>query len=134
MNLIRANYNFPENDYVLILYVGSEYKAGIVMRNNTHVKTFKIIGDTSSRSENIRQVIYSKIILDQDVSNIPPVQHLILTGNMVRDEDIRFFSSKFGEKIEVSRVEFKNIKIATINRKYSPEKHRKICHTNLIGN
>ena len=121
MNLIRANYNFPENDYVLILYVGSEYKAGIVMRNNTHVKTFKIIGDTSSRSENIRQVIYSKIILEQDVSNIPPVQHLILTGNMVRDEDIRFFSSKFGETTEVSRFEFKNINIATINRKYSPE-------------
>ena len=121
MNLIRANYNFPENDYVLILYVGSEYKAGIVMRNNTHVKTFKIIGDTSSRSENIRQVIYSKIILEQDVSNIPPVQHLILTGNMVRDEDIRFFSSKFDETTEVSRFEFKNINIATINRKYSPE-------------
>ncbi|HPC35631.1 MAG TPA: tetratricopeptide repeat protein [Candidatus Marinimicrobia bacterium] len=121
MNLIRANYSFPETDYVLIIYVGSEYKAGIVMRNNTHVKTFKIIGDTNSRAENIRQVIYSKIILEQDVSNIPPVQHLILTGNMVRDEDLRFFSSKFGETTEVSRFEFKNINIATINRKYSPE-------------
>jgi len=121
INLMRANYSFPENDYVLILYVGSEYKAGIVMRNNTHVKTFKIIGDTTSRSENIRQVVYSKIILEQDVSNIPLVQHLILTGNMVGDDDIRFFSSKFGETTEVSRFEFKNINIATINRKYSPE-------------
>jgi TolA-binding protein len=121
MNLVRANYDFPEDDYVLIIYVGFEFKVGIVMKNNTHVKTFKIIGNTVSKSESIRQVVYSKIILEQDVSNIPPAQHLILTGEMVSDEDIKFFSKKFGKTTDVSRFEFKNINVNIGNGDYLPE-------------
>ncbi|MDP8241844.1 MAG: hypothetical protein P9M09_02340, partial [Candidatus Celaenobacter antarcticus] len=69
MNLVRNNYNFSDEDYVLIIYIGVDTKFGILMKGSDFVKSFPlIVPDTDL--ENMRQIIYSKIMLEQDTSNV----------------------------------------------------------------
>lgn len=93
MNLIKNCYDLPPEDYITILYIGKDYKVGIVMKGDSHIKTFPIIV-TDSEPEKMRSAIYSKIILEQDVSNLPITQHVILVGDYVSDEDVDFYQDK----------------------------------------
>lgn len=93
MGLVNNSYEFPPEDFVTILYIGNEYKVGIVMKDKNHIKTFPII-ITETEPEKKRQAIYSKIILEQDISNTPITQHVILAGEDVSDEDVAFYQEK----------------------------------------
>jgi len=93
MNLVRNCYDFPPEDFVTLLYIGVDYVVGIVMKDNSHVKTFPII-ITETDPEKKRMAIYSKIILEQDISNTPITQHVILAGENVSDQDVDFFQKK----------------------------------------
>ncbi len=93
MGLVNNSYDFPPEDFVTILYIGKDYKVGIVMKDKNHIKTFPII-ITESDPEKKRQAIYSKIILEQDISNTPITQHVILAGEDVSDEDVAFYQEK----------------------------------------
>ena len=119
MNLVRNNYDFPPEDYVLILYIDVDYRVGIVMKGKAHIKTFPIIV-TESDPEGMRQAIYSKIILEQDVADIPITQHVIIAGKSVPDEEIAFFQEKVST---TTRLELKNIDITGVrDDKLFPEK------------
>ena len=39
MNLVRNNYDFSDDEYVLILYIGVDFKVGIVMQGKNHIKS-----------------------------------------------------------------------------------------------
>ncbi|MBN1326594.1 MAG: tetratricopeptide repeat protein [Candidatus Cloacimonetes bacterium] len=93
INLIRNCYDFPPEDYVTVLYIGIDYIVGIVMKDKSHIKTFPII-ITEIDPEKKRMAIYSKIILEQDISNTPITQHVIIAGEDVSDDDIEFFQKK----------------------------------------
>jgi TolA-binding protein len=93
MGLVNNCYEFPPEDFVTILYIGNDYKVGIVMKDKNHIKTFPII-ITETDPEKKRQAIYSKIILEQDISNTPITQHVILAGEDVSDEDVAFYQEK----------------------------------------
>lgn len=108
MNLVRNNYDFPPEDYVLILYIDVDYRVGIVMKGKAHIKTFPIIV-TESDPEGMRQAIYSKVILEQDVANIPITQHVIIAGKNVQDEDVAFFKEKVKSDSTITRLELKNV-------------------------
>ncbi|MCD4795951.1 MAG: tetratricopeptide repeat protein [Candidatus Cloacimonetes bacterium] len=110
MNLVKHNYDFPLDEYVLILYVGVDYKVGIVMKNKIHIKTFPIIvPDTDP--ENMRQAIYSKVILEQDISDIPITKHILLVGDYANEDDVEFFHSKGLNKETVQRLNLKHLHI-----------------------
>ena len=110
MNLVRNCYDFPPEDFVTILYIGIDYKIGIVMKDKNHIKTFPII-ITETEPEKKRQAIYSKIILEQDISNTPITQHVILSGEDVSDEDIAFYQEKGFYWDPLKRLELKNIEL-----------------------
>ena len=110
MNLVRTCYDFPPEEYVLILYIGVDYKVGIVMKGKSHYKTFPIIV-AESEPEKMRQAIYSKIMLEQDVSNIPITQHVILVGENVSDEDVESFQTKCNSGASINRLELNKIEI-----------------------
>lgn len=103
MNLVRHNYDFPPDEFVLILYIGIDYKVGVVMRDKVHVKTFPIIVPEADY-ETTRQAIYSKVILEQDVSDMPITKNVILMGDHVSDEDVEYFSSKSLEGDVIQRL------------------------------
>jgi TolA-binding protein len=109
MNLVRtSSYDFPPEDFVTILYIGIDYKVGIVMKDKNHIKTFPII-ITETEPEKKRQAIYSKIILEQDISNTPITQHVILAGEDVSDEDVAFYQEKGFYWDPLKRLELKDI-------------------------
>ena len=93
MGLVNNSYDFPPEDFITILYIGNDYKVGIVIKDRNHIKTFPII-ITETDPEKKRQAIYSKIILEQDISNTPITQHVILAGEDVSDEDVAFYQEK----------------------------------------
>ncbi|MBN2460337.1 MAG: tetratricopeptide repeat protein [Candidatus Cloacimonetes bacterium] len=110
MNLIRNCYEFPPEDYVTVLYMGIDYIVGIVLRDNNHIKTFPII-ITETDPEKKRMAIYSKIILEQDISNTPITQHVILAGENVSNEDVDFFQKKGFYWDPPKRLELSGIEI-----------------------
>ena len=111
MNLIRNNYDYPEDEYLLIIYIGTDYKVGIVMKGKDHVKTFPII-ITDTDPIKIRQAIYSKVILEQDVSDVAITQNVIFAGEYVTDDDIDFFKEQSHAGDTVHRLQLLNIDIA----------------------
>ncbi|MFC1898051.1 tetratricopeptide repeat protein [Candidatus Cloacimonadota bacterium] len=108
MNLIRHNYSFEPKDYVLMLYIGMDYKVGIVMKDNVHVKTFPIIVPESD-PESMRQAIFSKVLLEQDISDINITKNVILMGDQTTDDDLEFFRSKGTEDDNITRLELQKL-------------------------
>jgi Tfp pilus assembly protein PilN len=105
MNLVRNNYQFADDEYVLLLYIGVDYKVGIVMKGKIHVKTFPII-ITDSKPANMRRAIFSKVTLEQDLSHLHFTQNIILAGEYIKDEDVAYFVLKFSYRSKVTRMEF----------------------------
>ncbi len=104
MNIVRRNYNFAKDEYALILYIGIDYKVGIVMQGKNHIKTFPII-ITDSKPANMRRAIFSKVTLEQDLSHIHFTQNIILAGEYIKDEDVAYFVLKFSYRSKVTRLE-----------------------------
>ncbi len=107
INLVRANYEFPEDEYVLILYIGIDYKVGIVMRGGNHLRTFPLIVPESDPIT-MRQAIYSKVMLEQETSNTLISQNIVLAGDYVTDDDLEFYISKNREGQPAVRLELIN--------------------------
>ncbi|MCF7793372.1 MAG: tetratricopeptide repeat protein [Candidatus Cloacimonetes bacterium] len=110
INLVKHNYECKEDEYVLLLYIGNEYKVGIVMKEGVHIKTFPIIvpeGDDIAT----RQAIYSKVILEQDISDMQITKNVILMGDRVSDEDLEFFREKSTDDGQIHRLELPKLKI-----------------------
>jgi len=109
MNLVNHNYDFFEDDYVLILYIGYDYKVGIILKNGMHVKTFPIIVPDDEAS--MRETIYSKVLLEQDISDVPITKNILLAGDNATDEDLKYFRSLSQEGDSISRIELEHITI-----------------------
>ncbi len=108
MNLVRHNYDYTDEDFVMILYIGKEFKTAIIMRGKEHFKTLPIIIPDVDQ-EKTRQSIFSKILLEQDISNFPITQNILIAGEFVTPDDIEFFSKNFGTMSKVSRLELSQI-------------------------
>jgi TolA-binding protein len=106
VNILNVNYDFPEEANVLILYLGFEYKKGILVKNNALLKSFPI--QTASNLFTNRDEIYSKLMLEQDEAQLPDPQYIILAGENSKNDDVTYFQKKF-PKSEVSRMFFKNM-------------------------
>jgi len=110
INLVRNNYECSQEDYVLLLYIGIDYKVGIVMREGVHIKTFPIIVPETDAAA-MRQAIYSKIILEQDISDMQITKNVILIGDHVTDEDLEYFRNKTTDEDQVHRLVLPQLKI-----------------------
>jgi TolA-binding protein len=106
VNIVNVNYDFPAEANILILYLGFEYKKGILMKNSAFIKSFPI--QTASNLFTNRDEIYSKLMLEQDEAQLPNPQFIILAGENSKNDDVTYFQNKF-PKSEVSRIFFKNM-------------------------
>jgi len=120
MGLVNNCYEFPPEDFITILYIGIDYKVGIVMKDKNHIKTFPII-ITETDPEKKRQAIYSKIILEQDISNTPITQHVIISGEDVSDEDVAFYQEKGFYWDPLKRLSLPNIEIVETEEEETSE-------------
>jgi len=120
MNLVRLNSDFPPEDIVLILYVDSDFKTGILYKGMDFLKNFNLVINEIDPSRR-RDTVYSKVMLEQDVSGIDTIHHIVLAGQISRNEDIAFFREKFTSVHTVSRLELNNIDVfGQVSNKYKP--------------
>ncbi|MEA2095928.1 MAG: tetratricopeptide repeat protein [Candidatus Cloacimonadota bacterium] len=151
-NVVNHNYVFSEDDYVLILYIGFDYKVGIVLKNGMHIKTFPIIVPDSDEIT-MRETIYSKVLLEQDISNIPISRNILLVGDSTSDEDLEYFRSASQEGDNITRIDLAHLSVQEgMGEKITPEriaryaipialawktlvpKNKKFSSTNLLPN
>ena len=127
MNLVRNNYNFSDEDYVLIIFIGVDTKFGIVMKGNDFVKSFPlIVPDTDI--EHMRQVIYSKIMLEQDTSNVNITSNILFAGEMAKDDDVEYFRSKINSGANISRITLDKLHIPQSKEQaFTPERIANYC-------
>ncbi|MCK5050871.1 MAG: tetratricopeptide repeat protein [Candidatus Cloacimonetes bacterium] len=122
INVVNHNYVFSEDDYVLILYIGFDYKVGIVLKNGMHIKTFPIIVPDSDEIT-MRETIYSKVLLEQDISNIPITRNILLVGDSTSDEDLEYFRSASQEGDNIARIDLGHLSVQEgMEEKITPEK------------
>ena len=127
MNLVRNNYDFSADEYVLLIYVGIDAKFGIVMKGNDFVKSFPLIVPESD-IEHMRQVIYSKIILEQDTSNVNITSNIILSGEMAKDDDVEFFRNRINSGAQISRISLEKLHIPQAKEEtFPPERIADYC-------
>jgi len=109
INIVNHNYDFSEDDYVLILYIGFDYKIGIILKNGMYIRSFPIIfPDTDEVS--IRETIFSKILLEQDTFNIT-IKNILLAGDNTTDEDLKYFRSATQEDDNITRLDHKQLTV-----------------------
>jgi TolA-binding protein len=116
MNLVRCNYDIPTDEYTLILYIGVDYKEGIVIKGKDYFKAFPIIL-TDTKNKDVRESVYSKVILEQDVSNIPMPHYIFLAGDNISDKEMTFFQEKYPD----AAVEILGIKNVGIDESQAEE-------------
>jgi tol-pal system protein YbgF len=127
MNLVRNNYDFSADEYVLLIYIGIDTKFGIVMKGNDFVKNFPLIVPDSD-IEHMRQVIYSKIILEQDTSNVNITSNIILSGEMAKDDDVEFFRNRINSGAQISRISLEKLHIPQAKEEtFPPERIADYC-------
>ena len=127
MNLVRNNYDFSADEYVLLIYIGIDTKFGIVMKGNDFVKNFPLIVPESD-IEHMRQVIYSKIILEQDTSNVNITSNIILSGEMAKDDDVEFFRNRINSGAQISRISLEKLHIPQAKEEtFPPERIADYC-------
>ncbi len=111
VNLVRYHYELKPDQYTLILYIGQEYKAGILMKGESFVKRFMIMV-TETTPAAIRQAVFSKVILEQDTGTIPAVDNVIFAGDNASDEDIEYFKKKSQTDEDISRLTIDSSKLS----------------------
>ncbi len=104
INLFNLNHPSIEDKYSLILYVGFEYKVGIVLKGGKFVKKFPII-ITGTSHENRRRAIFSKVMLEQDATEYDIIENVYFCGDFADDEDLEFFGKMFPETSHISRFD-----------------------------
>ena len=122
INIVNNNYDFSEDDYILILYIGFDYKIGIILKNGMYFKTFPIIVPETDKVS-MREIIYSKVLLEQDISDIPITKNILLAGDNTSDEDLKYFRSASQEGDNINRIAHRCLTIqGELEDEITPEK------------
>lgn len=94
MNLVRASYSFSEQEVVAVVYIGDEFSRVLFMRGNTYL-SFGGVVDEGRRSSHVLNALFSKILLEQDVSGMPDIDRFLLSGYCGEVEARTFFAHQF---------------------------------------
>ena len=106
INAMRMNYESDKEDDVLVIYLGFDYKKGILMKGEEFVKSLPIL--TSSDSLDLEREICSRLALYQDEMEIPHVEKVIVCGEYCQDQMLEAISNTF-PSAEVKRFKFSNL-------------------------
>jgi TolA-binding protein len=118
INAVRLNYEINKEDDILIIYLGFEYKKGILMKGEELVKSLPIL--TSSESYDLEREICSRLALYQDEMEIPHVEKVILAGEYCQDNMLEAISKTF-PNAEVERFKFNKLLYSETMEQYPPE-------------
>ncbi|HPY97121.1 MAG TPA: tetratricopeptide repeat protein [Candidatus Cloacimonadota bacterium] len=94
INAALTQYKFEKDEYVLLLYLSKENKTALILQNDNYIKSIPLVIQASD-PDIIREAIVSKIMLEQDISQLNITQNIIIFGDFISEEDIDFFILSF---------------------------------------
>jgi len=112
LNLYNMFYSSEIGKYTTLLYIGEESRVGLVIKNKEIVKTFPLM--VAGRDpEKIREAVMAKLLLEQENSDIPIIENILLAGSYATREDIEYYNKKTGHShklFELDSYEMKKYK------------------------
>lgn len=116
VNLVKKNYNFPDKEISVIIYVGHEFSRFIFLQGNLLLHISPIMGEGadsflvfgSSVSE-FANTIYSRLLLETDDLNLSKVDNLILAGEAREAVLKSLLVGLFPEKVNIEEIKFVNL-------------------------
>lgn len=109
MNLVKLAY--PAEEYVTaIVHVGQDFSRVIFMQHGSYLAFSQPINEGAGSSR-VLQTIYSRILFEQDVSDIPEIGRVLLTGECQSLEAKPFFAEQFAD----AQVDYLALQEADLN-------------------
>ena len=122
VNLIKANYNFEEDEITVITFVGNDFSRLIFMKGNNLYHISPIIGEGidsflvfGHSLKELGNTIHSRLLLEQDDLNLPTIDNLILAGDACRAEIKNMLKSWFTDDIRIEELQYSNFHLNTGN-------------------
>jgi len=113
LNLFNIFYSNEIGKYTTLLYIGEESKVGLVIKNKEIVKSFPLM--VAGRDpEKIREAVMAKLLLEQENSDCPIIENIVLAGVYATKDDIEFYNKKTGNShrlFELDTYEMKKYKV-----------------------
>ena len=94
INAVLTQYRFNSEEYVLLLYLSKENKIAIIIQDDNYIKSFPLIIQATD-PDIIREAVVSKIMLEQDISQLNITQNVLICGDYTGKEDMAFFKENF---------------------------------------
>lgn len=85
MNMLRLNYDLQPEEVSVIVYVGIEFTRLIFLRGDQFYQFAPILSEGYD-APNLRNTVYSRLLLEQDNLNIQRINRVILAGESRRIE------------------------------------------------
>ncbi|MEX0684668.1 MAG: hypothetical protein WD267_06235 [Balneolales bacterium] len=115
VGLIRANYNLEDDEYTVIVHIGTNSSRVVFLKGTIIYMVLPIINQ-GSKSTRILNTLFSKILFEIDKGDLPNVDRIIVTdhgglGNKARDffrkqlkdvtiENLQFHPDKFTNPVD----------------------------------
>jgi hypothetical protein len=96
VNLARSSINLEPDKITTIVYIEDEFTRLIFLRGQDLFHVSSIIYEDAS-SPNILEVIYRKLLYEQDEAHIPEISTILLAGKSSRFNAREFFAGRFQE-------------------------------------
>jgi len=113
LNIFNIFYANEIGKYTTLLYIGEESKVGLVIKNKEIVKMFPLM--VAGRDpEKIREAVMAKLLLEQENSDCPIIENIVLAGVYATKDDIDFYNKKTGNShklFELDTYEMKKYKV-----------------------
>ncbi|MBN2011442.1 SPOR domain-containing protein [candidate division KSB1 bacterium] len=94
VNLIRNNYHLGDSEISAVIYIENGLSRIVFMRGRALLHCSVMINE-GSQSSNILEIIYSKILYEQDQNDIPELTNIFMAGKCARLSAHTFFKAKF---------------------------------------
>lgn len=107
MSMVRLNYEVQPEEVSVLVYVGVEFTRLIFMRGDQFYQFAPIISEGYD-SPNLHNMIYSRLLLEQDNLNIQRINRIILAGESRRIE-LRNFLQELLPEQEVDYLRAPNV-------------------------
>lgn len=109
VGLVRNHYNLEENEITGIVHLGPKNTRLVFLKGNEILSVTPLINEGTG-SSHVLSTIFSKILFQLDTGELPSLEKIIISNNVIGDKAISFFKKNFPD-IDVEDLQFDNTKV-----------------------
>jgi len=104
IGLVRNNYQLEDYEITGIVNLGEKTTRLIFLKGNQVWSVTPLINE-GTKSKNVLSTVYSKILFQLDTSELPSLERIVITNNVLGDSALTFFKKNFTD-IKVENLNF----------------------------